>query len=82
MPDALRGPQTVGELRGRTERLYKFDDLEAVEATLTRLMERQPEPLAMRMARQTGSKRCGSRICWGASLKCRRLRPSKQQYPT
>src|SRR5437016_2613234 len=27
----LRGPQTVGELRGRSERLYQFDDLEAVE---------------------------------------------------
>ena len=35
----LRGPQTVGELRGRTERLYKFDDLEAVENTLHRLAE-------------------------------------------
>ena len=35
----LRGPQTVGELRGRTERLYTFDDLEGVEATLSRLAE-------------------------------------------
>jgi uncharacterized protein len=35
----LRGPQTVGELRGRSERLYEFDDLEAVEATLGRLAE-------------------------------------------
>ena len=35
----LRGPQTVGELRGRSERLYTFDDLESVEATLMRLAE-------------------------------------------
>jgi uncharacterized protein YceH (UPF0502 family) len=35
----LRGPQTPGELRGRSERLYTFDDLEAVEATLVRLSE-------------------------------------------
>jgi uncharacterized protein YceH (UPF0502 family) len=35
----LRGPQTPGELRGRTERLYAFDDLEAVESTLHRLAE-------------------------------------------
>lgn len=35
----LRGPQTTGELRGRTERLYTFDDLEAVESTLHRLAE-------------------------------------------
>jgi uncharacterized protein YceH (UPF0502 family) len=33
----LRGPQTTGELRGRTERLYPFDDIEAVEATLNHL---------------------------------------------
>jgi uncharacterized protein YceH (UPF0502 family) len=35
----LRGPQTPGELRGRSERLHTFDDLEAVEATLSRLAE-------------------------------------------
>jgi hypothetical protein len=33
----LRGPQTAGELRGRSERLYAFDDLEGVESTLERL---------------------------------------------
>src|ERR1051325_11283606 len=35
----LRGPQTVGELRGRSERLYRFDDLDAVEGTLNRLAD-------------------------------------------
>ena len=35
----LRGPQTVGELRSRADRLYQFDDLEAVEHTLERLAE-------------------------------------------
>jgi uncharacterized protein len=35
----LRGPQTVGELRGRSDRLYSFDGLEAVESTLQRLSE-------------------------------------------
>jgi len=35
----LRGPQTLGELRSRTERLYPFDDLGAVESTLDRLAE-------------------------------------------
>lgn len=35
----LRGPQTVGELRGRTERLYTFDDLDAVESTLRHLAD-------------------------------------------
>jgi uncharacterized protein YceH (UPF0502 family) len=52
----LRGPQTAGELRSRTDRLYQFDDLEAVDACLTRLMEWQPEPLVARLPRQVGYK--------------------------
>ena len=35
----LRGPQTVGELRGRTERVYKFEALAEVEGTLDELGE-------------------------------------------
>jgi len=49
----LRGPQTVGELRGRTERLYQFDDLEAVESTLNRLAEME---FVKKLPRQTGYK--------------------------
>ena len=52
----LRGPQTPGELRGRTQRMHEFDDLDAVEACLTRLMEREPEPLVKRLSRQPGTK--------------------------
>ena len=52
----LRGPQTPGELRGRSGRLYEFDDLESVEATLQRLMEREPEPLVKRLSKQPGTK--------------------------
>jgi hypothetical protein len=49
----LRGPQTVGELRGRTDRLYQFDDLEAVESTLNRLAEME---FVKKLPRQTGYK--------------------------
>jgi uncharacterized protein len=49
----LRGPQTVGELRTRSERLYAFDDLEAVEHTLDRLAEMG---FAKRLPRQPGFK--------------------------
>jgi uncharacterized protein YceH (UPF0502 family) len=49
----LRGPQTPGELRGRTERLYQFDDLEAVESTLNRLVEME---YVKKLPRQTGYK--------------------------
>jgi uncharacterized protein YceH (UPF0502 family) len=49
----VRGPQTVGELRGRTERIHNFDDLEAVESTLHRLAEME---FVKQLPRQTGFK--------------------------
>ena len=52
----LRGPQTVGELRGRTERLYTFSDLSFVEATLQALAERTDGPLVVKLPRQSGQK--------------------------
>ena len=51
----LRGPQTPGELRGRTERLHRFDELTDVVAGLQKLMEREP-PLAAVLPRQPGTK--------------------------
>jgi uncharacterized protein YceH (UPF0502 family) len=51
----LRGPQTPGELRTRTDRLYAFDDLNAVHSALNLLMNRQP-PLVKVLARQPGTK--------------------------
>ena len=52
----LRGAQTVGELRGRTNRLYEFADLAEVEATLEALIARDEQPLVSRLPRQTGQK--------------------------
>jgi len=51
----LRGPQTVGEIRGRTGRLYEFADLPEVEATLEGLARRD-EPLVAKLPRQAGRK--------------------------
>lgn len=51
----LRGPQTLGELRGRTERMYHFDSLDDVQSGLQRLMQREP-PLAAVFPRQPGTK--------------------------
>ncbi|MGD0731764.1 MAG: YceH family protein [Terracidiphilus sp.] len=51
----LRGPQTPGELRGRTERLHRFDEIEEVLAGLQKLMEREPS-LAAALPRQPGTK--------------------------
>jgi uncharacterized protein YceH (UPF0502 family) len=51
----LRGPQTPGELRGRTERLYKFDELSDVQSALQKLMNREPA-LVKVLPRQPGMK--------------------------
>lgn len=51
----LRGPQTVGELRTRGERMHPFPDLASVEDVLGELMARTP-PLVTRLPRQPGRK--------------------------
>jgi uncharacterized protein len=51
----LRGPQTPGELRGRTERMYGFEEIADVLAGLQKLMEREPAVAAM-LPRQPGTK--------------------------
>src|ERR671912_1254989 len=51
----LRGPQTVGEVRGRTGRLYEFADLREAEETLDGLARRD-DPLVAKLPRQAGRK--------------------------
>ncbi len=51
----LRGPQTLGELRAHAERMYRFDDLETLEAALLKLSEREP-PLVKKLPRLPGTK--------------------------
>src|SRR6202007_256825 len=68
----LRGPQTPGELRGRAERMHRFEDLTDVQSTLQKLMTRE-EPLAKVLPRQPGTKEvryahllCGEKPEWDA----------------
>lgn len=51
----LRGPQTIGEVRGRTGRLHEFADLREVEETLDALARRD-DPLVTKLPRQAGRK--------------------------
>jgi uncharacterized protein YceH (UPF0502 family) len=51
----LRGPQTPGELRGRTERMFRFETLDDVQSALQKLMQRDP-PLVKVLPRQPGTK--------------------------
>ena len=52
----LRGPQTVGEVRGRTGRMHEFASLAEAEATLEALAARSPRPLVAKLPRQAGFK--------------------------
>ena len=51
----LRGPQTVGEIRTRTNRLYDFTSLDEVENILNSMMSTEP-PMVARLPRQAGQK--------------------------
>jgi uncharacterized protein YceH (UPF0502 family) len=52
----LRGPQTPGELRTRTERLCKFHDIHEVESTLDQLMQRDDGPFVTKLPRESGKR--------------------------
>lgn len=52
----LRGYQTVGELRSRSDRLYNFSSLQEVEETLNSLAAKEPDNLVLKLPRQPGQK--------------------------
>jgi hypothetical protein len=54
----LRGPQTVGEIRTRGERLYQFAGLDEVAEALDRLASREESPLVVKLSRRPGQKEC------------------------
>jgi uncharacterized protein YceH (UPF0502 family) len=51
----LRGPQTIGEIKGRTERQHRFDSIDELSAVLAALAGRD-DPLVQRLERQPGQK--------------------------
>ena len=85
----LRGPQTPGELRGRTERLHEFTEIGDVTAGLQKLAEREP-PLVTLLPRQPGAREaryahllCGpveSAIASSADFAAEDPSPSTSQY--
>jgi len=53
----LRGPQTLGEIRARSERLYLFPDIQSVEASMHSLIRLEdPGPLVKELPREPGRK--------------------------
>lgn len=52
----LRGPQTTGEIKGRTERIYAFADLEETETVLQKMIDRPEGALVQKLAHSPGMK--------------------------
>jgi len=52
----LRGPQTLAELRERTNRMHAFADLDAAQHALNKLAAREPEPFVKLLPRVPGTK--------------------------
>lgn len=52
----LRGPQTPGELRTRTNRLCEFSDVHETETVLQQLLEREDGPFVARLPREPGKR--------------------------
>ena len=52
----LRGPQTPGEIKERTQRMFAFDDLASVESCLGRLIDHEPSALAAELPRRRGTR--------------------------
>jgi uncharacterized protein YceH (UPF0502 family) len=52
----LRGPQTVGEIKGRTERIYSFADLDETETVLQKMIDRAEGALAQKLPHAPGTK--------------------------
>ena len=60
----LRGAQTPGELRGRSERMHRIEDLDELQLVLQKLIAHDP-PLAMLLPRQPGTKESRYADCMG-----------------
>lgn len=61
----LRGPQTAGELRTRSQRLCHFDDVNQTEQVLEGLMSHREGPFVARLAREPGKRESRYRHLFG-----------------
>ena len=75
----LRGPQTVGELRSRSQRLHSFTHISEVEATLEALKTRA-DPLIKELEREPGKREIRFQHCFSSIIEPTNL--NKQEYNT
>ena len=78
----LRGPQTLGELKNHSHRLFEFDDLDDVQFALKNLENHEP-PLVTDLARQPGQKegRYAHLLCGEPDIPEIMSRPMVQSRP-
>src|SRR5262245_26750831 len=76
----LRGPQTIGEIRTRTNRLYDFSSLEEVETTLNSLASLE-HPLICKLARQSGQKEARYAHLLSGEVKFTEVDPEPESEP-
>ena len=69
----LRGPQTPGELRTRTERLCKFQDIHEVESTLDQLMQHDDGPFVAKLPREPGKRETRFAHLFGGEIDMREV---------
>src|SRR5262245_5914412 len=74
----LRGPQTPGELRSRTQHLHVFESLPEVESLLQGLASRA-EPLIVRLPRQPGSREARFAHLLGGEISLEQIGPAPQE---
>ena len=79
----LRGPQTPGELRGRTGRMYTFGDLSEVQATLDSLMHDTRPPAVCKLPKEPGRKeaRFAHLLCGPVDAAVENSRPPRPMAP-
>lgn len=64
----LRSAQTPGELRSRTSRMFEFNDMAQLEATLEQLAQREDGPFVVRLAREPGKRESRYQHLFGGAV--------------
>jgi uncharacterized protein YceH (UPF0502 family) len=75
----LRGPQTPGELRTRTERLCRFKDIHEVESTLDNLMRREDGPFVTKLPREPGKREARFAHLLGGEAELQEVAPTSPE---
>ena len=79
----LRGPQTIGEIKGRTERMYSFADLDETETVLQKMIDSSEGALVQKLPHAPGTKepRFAQTLAGAVELAAREITPAHSPAP-